>query len=279
MKEKQVTNLTNSAVPKAARNGSRPFQSALQRAHGFYQRKAARLLFRRPLLIRTERPLISFTFDDFPRSALHVGGETLAKFDVAGTYYVSLGMAGSVTETGEQFVLDDLPMLLERGHELGCHTYSHCHSWRTDPVKFEDEVLRNQSALSDLGSVKFKTLSYPIAPPRPLTKLRMARHFAACRGGGQTLNTGVADLNHLRAFFLEKSSKNPKVIEDLISQNARERGWLIFATHDVAEAPTPYGVTPVFFEAVVRCAVNSGARILPVAQAVEVLKNSDPSGH
>jgi peptidoglycan/xylan/chitin deacetylase (PgdA/CDA1 family) len=272
-----VTNLTPSAVAQAARN-TQPLQSAFQRAQGFYQRKAARLLFRRPLLIRTDRPLISFTFDDFPRSALHVGGETLARFDVAGTYYVSLGMAGSVTETGEQFVLADLPMLLERGHELGCHTYSHCHAWRTDPVKFEDDVLRNQLALSGLGPVKFKTLSYPISPPRPLTKLRMVKHFSACRGGGQTLNTGVADLNHLRAFFLEKSSNNLGVIEDLISQNARERGWLIFATHDVAEAPTPYGVTPGFFEAVVRCAVNSGARILPVVQAVEVLKNSGPSG-
>jgi peptidoglycan/xylan/chitin deacetylase (PgdA/CDA1 family) len=226
------------------------------------------------LLIRTDRPLISFTFDDFPRSALYVGGETLARFDVAGTYYVSLGMAGSVTETGEQFVLADLPMLLERGHELGCHTYSHCHSWRTDPVKFEDEVLRNQSMLSGLGPGKFKTLSYPISPPRPLTKLRMARHFSACRGGGQTFNSGVADLNHLRAFFLEKSSNNVQVVQDLISQNAREKGWLILATHDVAEAPTPYGVTPAFFEVVVRSAVNSGARILPVGQAVEVLKRA-----
>jgi peptidoglycan/xylan/chitin deacetylase (PgdA/CDA1 family) len=230
------------------------------------------------LLIRTDRPLISFTFDDFPRSALHVGGETLARFDVAGTYYVSLGMTGSVTETGEQFVMADLPMLLERGHELGCHTYSHCHSWRTDPAKFEDEVVRNQLALSGLGPVKFKTLSYPISPPRPLTKLRMAKHFSACRGGGQTLNAGVADMNHLRAFFLEKSANNLQVIKDLISQNARERGWLILATHDVAAAPTPYGVTPGFFEAVVRCAVDSGARILPVVQAVEVLKNSNPSG-
>ena len=41
------------------------------------QRRAARWLGRRPCRIDLESPMISFTFDDFPRSALTNGGAIL----------------------------------------------------------------------------------------------------------------------------------------------------------------------------------------------------------
>ena len=40
----------------------------------FYRRKSASVVFRKPLAIRPQQPLISFTFDDFPQSALLAGG-------------------------------------------------------------------------------------------------------------------------------------------------------------------------------------------------------------
>jgi peptidoglycan/xylan/chitin deacetylase (PgdA/CDA1 family) len=269
-----MTNQTRAAVMHTPRSRMPALQDAWQRALGLYQRKTATLLFRRPLLVRTDRPLVSFTFDDFPRSALHTGGEILNRFHAVGTYYACIGMMGATTATGQQFVIDDLPLLLGKGHELGCHTYAHCHSWDTDPPAFEEAVVKNRSALQQVvPNLRFRTFSYPISPPRPLTKARMARYFSACRGGGQTLNVGITDLNYLRAFFLEKSSDNLQAIRDLIDHNRQVRGWLIFATHDVADAPTPYGVIPEFFESVVRYAVDSGACILPVAEAVEALQN------
>ncbi|MBZ5623491.1 MAG: polysaccharide deacetylase family protein [Acidobacteriia bacterium] len=80
-------------------------------------------------MINAQRPLISFTFDDFPRSALHTGGAILNRSGLAGTYYACLGLMGGETATGKLFNADDLKILIDRGHELGCHTYSHCHSW------------------------------------------------------------------------------------------------------------------------------------------------------
>ena len=62
----------------------------------------------------------------------------------------------------------------------------------------------------------------------------------------------------------------------MIDQNARARGWLIFATHDVRETPSRFGCTPDFFEQVVQWSLESGARILPVVEALEVLKASQP---
>jgi hypothetical protein len=92
-----------------------------------------------------------------------------------------------------------------------------------------------------------------------------------CRGGGQTFNSGTADLNYLSAYFLEKTRNNSRAAKDMIDLNKQARGWLILATHDICEQPSPYGCTPAFFSDIVQYAVNSGARILPVMQALDAL--------
>jgi peptidoglycan/xylan/chitin deacetylase (PgdA/CDA1 family) len=246
---------------------------ALKRPQGQYQRLTASSFARRPLVVTPPAPLISFTFDDFPRSALLTGGSILKSYGLTGTYYASLGLMGRQAPTGQIFLPEDLKTLLEQGHELGCHTFSHCHAWDTPPDVFEHEIVRNRQALSKLApEASFKTFSYPISVPRAGTKRRVSKYFVCCRCGGQTFNVGTVDLNYLSAFFLEQSRDNPVIAKSLIDQNRRARGWLIFATHDICDDPTNWGCTPRFFEEIVRYAVNSGARILPAFQAYEVLQ-------
>ena len=93
-----------------------------------------------------ESPVISFTFDDFPRSALLNGGRILHDRGLAGTYYASLGLMGRTAPTGEIFKREDLEELIRQGHELGCHTFDHCDSWETAPAEFEASILRNRDA-------------------------------------------------------------------------------------------------------------------------------------
>ena len=239
---------------------------------GFYQRKVASRFIRRPFGINLKKPVISFTFDDFPRSALLTGGAILNQFGVAGTYYASFGLAGQETASGKIFVIDDLTALLEQGHELGCHTYSHCDSWQTPPQVFEKEINANRDALhSFFPRARFQTFSYPISLPRLSTKSKIAPYFFCCRGGGQKTNVGTADLNLLSAYFLEKARGDLDLIKKLIDENSEARGWLVFATHDISREPTQFGCTPEFFESVVRYAVASGAQILPVVEGLELL--------
>jgi hypothetical protein len=251
----------------------------LRRIHGFWQRTASRSLFRRPVRLDSQKPIISFTFDDFPRSALLTGGAILERFGLRGTYYASLGLMGQTAPTGEIFIPEDVSALVGRGHELGCHTFDHRHSWDTNPKVFERSILENQAALESLlpGGV-FRTFSYPISPPRPHTKRIVGQRFACARGGGQTFNVGRTDLNCLRAYFLEKSRHDGDAIKHLIEQNRAACGWLIFATHDVCNEPTPFGCTSDFFEDIVECAATSGARIVPVARALDLLRMSDDQG-
>ncbi|WP_037434922.1 polysaccharide deacetylase family protein, partial [Sinorhizobium fredii] len=46
--------------------------------------------------LETEAPLVSFTFDDVPDSALHEGAAILERYDVRGTFYIAGGLAGRV---------------------------------------------------------------------------------------------------------------------------------------------------------------------------------------
>jgi peptidoglycan/xylan/chitin deacetylase (PgdA/CDA1 family) len=234
---------------------------------------AAKLVFRRPIQVSSEPPLISFTFDDFPGSALFVGGEILNQRGLAGTYYAAFGLAGRQTRSGQIFEMADLLHLIRQGHELGCHTFGHCHSWDTDADAYEASVIDNRNRLKEvLPDAEFKSFSYPYSAPRPASKRRVARHFLSCRAGEQGINAGDTDLNQLNAFFLEKTHGNLQPVREIIDRNREQHGWLVFATHDISDSPTPFGCTPRFFENVVQYAANSGARILPVTQALQVLR-------
>jgi hypothetical protein len=266
--------------------------SYVARARDRLAMAAARVLFRRRLAVRTHFPLISFTFDDFPRSAFLNASAILGRYGILGTYYVSMSLAGKQSQMGPMFQTEDLKELAQLGHELGCHTFGHCHSWKTPPDIYEKAILDNQKALNEvLPWTEFQTFSYPFSGPRLPVKQVAGRHFLCCRGGGlsakrffpeaggQTFNSGTTDLNLLCAFFLEQSRENPEVVKRLIDENAQARGWLILATHDVRDTPSRFGCSPAFFEQVVQWSLESGARILPVVKALAVLKSSPPKGN
>jgi peptidoglycan/xylan/chitin deacetylase (PgdA/CDA1 family) len=245
------------------------------RAQAKYYRLSADHLFKRPFTIRTNTPIISFTFDDFPETALSIGGAILKKYGLAGTFYVSLGLAGTHGAAGTMFALNDLKALRQNGHELGCHTFAHCDSSATETRVFEESVTANGRALgSVLPDASFRTFSYPISAPRARTKQTIGRRFVCCRGSGQTFNSGVADLNYLKAYFLEKSLGDTPPVKQMIDSNQVAKGWLILATHDVCDKPSPYGCTPDFFETIVQHALESGAKVLPVVNALEALQRT-----
>jgi peptidoglycan/xylan/chitin deacetylase (PgdA/CDA1 family) len=223
-----------------------------------------------------EEPFISFTFDDFPRSALREGGAILLNHGARGTFFVSLGLMGRVGPSGELFHRHDLDQVLVHEHELACHTYDHCHAWETPPSEFQASIVRNRRALQQhLPGASFRSFSYPSSCPRPATKRQMSNQFDCCRGGGQTFNAGSVDLNFAKACFLERCDFDS--ISELIESNNRARGWLIFVTHDVCKTPTRFGCTPAFFERVVRQASNSGARLVTVREGVKKVRGGDGS--
>jgi peptidoglycan/xylan/chitin deacetylase (PgdA/CDA1 family) len=218
-------------------------------------------------------PIISFSFDDAPRSAFRVGGGILESYNARATYYVTLGLLGLESPGGVIASADDLRCAKEAGHDLGCHTYDHCEPWDTPTEDFVKSIKKNQSAIADiLPGFIFSTFAYPLDDPCPSTKRRVGELFTCCRGGGQIYNKDTADLNLLKAYFLDRRNRNDKdAVIRMIDENTACRGWLIFATHDVADNPSPYGCTPDLFKEVVEYATHSDASVLTVTKAFDRL--------
>jgi hypothetical protein len=233
---------------------------------------AFRSFFEEPVKMRNGTPIISFTFDDFPRSAYRTAGAILNAHGFRGTYYAALGLMGTHEPVGEIFSQEDLASLVAEGHELGCHTFAHCDTWSTPPAAFEQSIIDNARRLKELlPEASFKSLSFPLSAPRLNTKRRAARHFSCCRGGGQTYNAAVVDPGRVAAYFLEQA-EDLGAVQRMIDQSSAACGWLIFATHDVCDEPSRWGCNPAFFEHVVCYAARSGATVLPVGEAWDVVR-------
>jgi peptidoglycan/xylan/chitin deacetylase (PgdA/CDA1 family) len=228
---------------------------------------------RRDFRLRSNVPYVSFTFDDFPRSALVEGGRILTEQGVRGTYFTSLQLLGRPSVSGPIASRDDLRALLRDGHEVGCHTFEHLDGCHSTVEAFERSIEANRAALAEcVPGGSFPVFAYPLDGPVLSIKRAVGRHFVGCRFGGQSFNSGVIDLNLLNAYFLDKRNRgNLDAVRAVIQQNASARGWLIFATHDVASSPSPYGCEPEYFEKVVRLSLQSGARVLPMMQACRQL--------
>jgi peptidoglycan/xylan/chitin deacetylase (PgdA/CDA1 family) len=263
-----------SRFPQLIENEMTYMNNVLSRITGKYHRTLAYRFFRRMAAIKTSVPMISFTFDDAPRTAFKTGGDILRSHGAKVTFFVSLGLLGAQTEVGTIASQDDLLRAAKEGNELGCHTFDHLDTWQTSTEKFMESVVENKHAFGRiLPGTSFRTFAYPKSEPKPSVKSRLEKHFICCRGGGQTSNVGTVDLNLLKAYFLDKRNQvDINSVKKLIDHNTSCRGWLIFATHDVSDNPSPYGCTPKFLEEVVEYAVRSGALLLPVAEACERLQ-------
>jgi peptidoglycan/xylan/chitin deacetylase (PgdA/CDA1 family) len=248
----------------------------ISRIFGKTKRFLAYNIYRQAVPIKTEKPFISFTFDDAPKTAVHVGGNILNQHGFNATLFVALGLLGRRTEVGEICSSDDLTNASMAGHELGCHTYNHLNTWKTNTETFVQSVEKNRRELQKyLPGAVFKTFSYPISVPRFSMKHRLEKYFLCCRGGGQTINKGSADLNLLKAYFIDKRNNfDFEAVRKIIDYNTVQNGWLIFATHDVTDNPSPYGCTPQFFQRVVEYAAQSGSLILSVRNASERILES-----
>jgi len=219
--------------------------------------------------ITTHIPIVSFTFDDAPKSAFVVAREILKEYNVRATYFISLGLLGAETEVGEIASVGDLARALEDGSELGCHTFDHLDAWHVSSTAFMASVARNREALGRiLPGATFTTFAYPKTGATLSVKSALGKTFVCCRGGGQAANVDSADLNLVKACFFDKRTNvDAEFIGTLLDYNARRRGWLILATHDVAPDPSPYGCSPKFLEEIVQRASQSGALLLPVGEA------------
>jgi peptidoglycan/xylan/chitin deacetylase (PgdA/CDA1 family) len=217
-------------------------------------------------------PIVSFCFDDFPRTALTAGGRILKSFGVAGSYYVAAGLMNKVNDLGEQFHREDLDAVLAGGHELASHTFSHISCRSVSSSTFLEDVQKGRRAIEQLtGSPDSGNFAFPFGDLTLNAKRLVGAETASCRSTWKGLNGPGVDLNLLRANSLYGGRDECAQVRKLILDNERKKCWLIFYSHDVQDVPSRFGCTPALLEFAVSRALETRARILTVAEAVTSL--------
>src|SRR4051794_5912421 len=219
--------------------------------------------------MRNTTPMVSFTFDDLPKSAVTTGADLLEAHGARGTFYVSGGLVGVGTPYWAAGDAADVLSLHRRGHEIGCHTFSHQRACDLDVSSLAGEIMRNRAYFRALDAeIETQTFAYPYGYGSFGRKHQLKDQFQTCRGIVPGINSGDVDLQFLRAMPLINRQMDRVGIERAFDAAETNNGWLIFYGHDVTEKPSPWGCSPALLNHALEAAARRKIPVLTMAEAL-----------
>lgn len=224
--------------------------------------------------MRNERPIISFNFDDFPASAIRIGGPILARYGIRATYYVSMSLLRDAVSLEDDvgFTADDLRAVVAEGHEIACHTWGHLDCALTAPEALISDMERNAAALAEIiPGYRMTNFAYPFGNLDLASKRLMAERFDTARGIWTGINADSADMALLTAQKIYEGEGNYRRALKMMDDLKARSGWLILFTHDVRANHSPFGSTPQDLERMAAAARESGCDILTMREAVAAI--------
>ncbi|WP_454632330.1 polysaccharide deacetylase family protein [Bradyrhizobium cenepequi] len=218
--------------------------------------------------LRNATPMVSFTFDDLPKSAVTIGADMLEAHGARGTFYVSGSLVGVDTANWTSGDDNDVLSLHRRGHEIGCHTFSHQRACDLDETSLAGDIARNRRYFDLLDpSMEIRTFAYPFGYGSFAHKYLLKSRFSTCRSIVEGVNFGNVDLQFLRAMPLIDRQMDRDAIERAFDEAQIHNGWLIFYSHDVATPPSFYGCSPELLNHALETAAMRNVPALTMAEA------------
>jgi peptidoglycan/xylan/chitin deacetylase (PgdA/CDA1 family) len=247
------------------------------RLQGGLSRKLAQYVVTKRVRASNDRPLVSFSFDDIPDSAFIHGSRVLEERGARGTFYIAGGLCGRTEPDRRLISASDCVELHRRGHEIGCHTFSHPVVQLLDANGFAAELDRNKQFFASLApDLTLENFCYPYGKTSLRRKLQAQARFHSCRGSVPGINVGTIDLGMLKGTPIDQTTEVAKIVH-AIDETVRRNGWLILFTHDVSPAPTWIGCTPQFLDAAVATALRHGCDVVTVREGL-IRVGSDTNG-
>jgi peptidoglycan/xylan/chitin deacetylase (PgdA/CDA1 family) len=235
---------------------------------GKLRRRYVRLLERKRARFALDRPMLSISFDDAPVSAAHAGAEIIEGAGARATYYISTGLCDREGPMGLNASEAEVKALAARGHEIGCHSYSHLDCGQARLGEIERDLDRNRDMLANIGVRRPKTFAYPYGDVSRDAKRVLTRRFRAARALHEGIVESGSDLNQLPAVGVEGPGGPARAMRWL-ERAAERKAWLILYTHDVDEDPSDWGCTPDSLLRLMRRARELGFEVQTVAGALD----------
>ncbi|MFD2228569.1 polysaccharide deacetylase family protein [Alkalimarinus sediminis] len=232
------------------------------------ERKLVAISNHKKKLINLNEPVVSFTFDDFPKTSLINAGNLLYKHGIRGTYYLSSGLIGKFNDGLHICDESDILHAVRQGHEIGCHTFEHLDCQKASLETLEKSLVKNSSLIENLTGYIPTSFSYPFGRISFNSRKLVSSRFNSARGIGKGVNYNVCDLSNLKANPIYFHSFDLNYYESLVKQAVKNKGWLILYTHDVSDDPSKYGCTPDELEKIVDLVQSHNITSLTVNEAM-----------
>ena len=143
----------------------------LSRTLAAVRRSVRTALFARTVAMGNQRAIVSFTFDDFPRSAVSNGAGLLEDHGARGTFYLTGSYCGRVINDIPQYGGEDLATLAGAGHETGCHTFTHARVSTLSAAALTREIDLNAAFVAriyrplSLARLHIRSVTFRSPPP------------------------------------------------------------------------------------------------------------------
>ncbi len=238
-------------------------------------RRAARHIGKRYLSPKLERPIISFSFDDCPRSALTNAAPLLEDNGWRATFYIAMGLCGTSNHLGQHMSLEDVKAAYKNGHEIADHTFSHLDGQQVSLRDFLADIEKNQAALNAVNIPPSRNFAYPYGCVSPKLKKNIAQKFQLARGVHNPV-IGRANAPLDTALLPSMRMYHGKAIDDIIGAIKHlktQPQWLTLFTHDVRDTPSDYGCTVQDIHRIIAVIKDSGADVMPMSAALDHIKS------
>ena len=221
-------------------------------------------------VMRNDAPLVSITFDDVPLSAWEVGARMLEECGWRGTYYIATSLFDQRTPHWQVAGREAVGDLHRRGHEVGLHSHHHQAARGLNAAAFAAEIALTRRVFAELvPGLRPANFAYPYGIAGVVQKAVLARHVRSSRTTDDGVNAGTLDPHFLRTVMLDWSRRDPASLDAVLAQTVARKGWLILTTHDIADAPSPYGCTPALLGALLDKVASAGLEVVTVDAALD----------
>jgi len=224
-----------------------------------------------PVAKQPNRPIVSFTFDDFPKSAADIGAQIIQDAGGRATYYACTSFMNKTTSTGEQFGRAEIEALTKAGHEIGAHSHTHLDCSKAQVNQVRSDIQVNLAHLNDLGVKDIQSFAYPYGETQHALKHALKSEFLTARGVLAGENTPRADRMQLRALEISGQDWTVQRARKAIDAAKTSPAWIVIFTHDVTTSPSDYGTTPQALKDLAQAAQDIGAEIITMKNAAKHL--------
>jgi peptidoglycan/xylan/chitin deacetylase (PgdA/CDA1 family) len=173
--------------------------------------------------------IVSFTFDDAPKTVFEVGFPILKHYQFPATLYVSTRN----TEYDDYMNWDQIAAVAQEGWEIGAHTHTHPHLTKLSDAEVLDDLLTSTQEFAKHGYAPVNFAS-PFGDMDDRVLSIISRHYASHRTAWPDgVNSIPPDPYNLVAYEVNRDTTLAEVstvLDGLQSQG----GWLVLLMHHVS---------------------------------------------